>query len=457
MILCIVLSIVNTVTAQTELDAIITIKRAQDDSEEIPENLPDWTEMGTVLSTNPNISWEEQNQIAVAGVAKVGTTYYLFYLAGFDGCWNADGDCNHQSVGLATSTDGINFTKYSGNPILIPHDFLPVESEEEGIRTGYVHYIPSKNKFYGYFGIESPGGSGGCPYGGGVDCGCNVGVDAAVFLATSSNAVDWTIEGQVSGAGANPGDEVYASGWVFDGTTFYLYINTAEGGYCKSASKGTDPLNLNYMGGVSALDFGWAGVDTYLHDDNNTVTLMYEPSGGSHPGCSNDNLYFATTYLDDIRNIENERVITDSGHERNIIFKDGTEWKWYYSDEADEYNNAINMRTHPVTALGTSHPSLSTPDDFTLQQNYPNPFNLSTTIEYTVAEPCDIQIKIYNLFGREVHVLVNEYKLAGKFSVTWDGKNAEGNELANGIYFYKLTAGKQSFSKKMLYMATSNN
>lgn len=93
-----------------------------------------------------------------------------------------------------------------------------------------------------------------------------------------------------------------------------------------------------------------------------------------------------------------------------------------------------------------------TPDDFTLQQNYPNPFNLSTTIEYTVAEPCDIQIKIYNLFGREVHVLVNEYKLAGKFSVTWDGKNAEGNELANGIYFYKLTAGKQSFSKKMLYI-----
>ncbi|MCD4791920.1 MAG: T9SS type A sorting domain-containing protein [Bacteroidales bacterium] len=93
-----------------------------------------------------------------------------------------------------------------------------------------------------------------------------------------------------------------------------------------------------------------------------------------------------------------------------------------------------------------------TPDNFTLQQNYPNPFNLSTTIEYTVAKPCDIQIKIYNLFGREVHVLVNEYKLAGKFSVTWDGKNAEGNELANGIYFYKLTAGKQSFSKKMLYI-----
>ena len=88
---------------------------------------------------------------------------------------------------------------------------------------------------------------------------------------------------------------------------------------------------------------------------------MYEPSGGSHPGCSNDNLYFATTHLDDLRNIENERVITNSGHERNIIFKDGTEWKWYYSDEADEYNNAIKLRTHPITASDTIPPTLSNP------------------------------------------------------------------------------------------------
>ena len=325
----------------------------------IPENLNGWTEKGTVLQTNPGIAWENQNQIAVIGVEKVGDTYYLYYLAGFDGCWNTDGDSNHQSVGLATSSDGINFTKFSGNPILKPHDFVSVGSEEEGIRTGYVRYIPSKNKFYGYFGVEmeSPAGAGGCPFGGGGDCQCNVGVDAEIFLSTSSDGISWTNDGKVNGTYSQTGNEVYSSGWVFDGSAFHMYVTTAEGGQNKAASEGEDPLNLSQLGGVPGLSFGWSGVDTFLHDDNNTVTLMYEPDGGSgHPGIANDNLYFATSYLNDMTTIVNERVITNSGDERNIIFKDGTEWKWYYSDETDEYNNNIKLRTHPIVPGNTPPP-----------------------------------------------------------------------------------------------------
>lgn len=315
----------------------------------IPEDLSGWTEKGGVLSTKSSITWEEQNQIAVIGVAKVSDIYYLYYLAGFDGCWNADGDSNHQSVGLATSTDGVNFTKYLGNPILKPHDFLSIGSEEEGIRTGYIQYLPSENKFYGYFGVESPGGADNCAFGGAGSCQCNTEVDAAVFLATSDDGKNWTIEGAVGGTYAAPGNEVYASGWVHNGTTFGMYVTTAQGGSNKSASKGSNPLSLNELGGVNALRFGWSGVDAYLHDDNNTITLIYEPDGGSHPGVNNDNLYFATTHLDDMQNIQNERVISASGDERNIIFRDGNEWKWYYSDEADEYNNIIKLRTHPIT------------------------------------------------------------------------------------------------------------
>lgn len=324
----------------------------------IPENLNNWTEKGIVLSANESIGWEDRLQLAIIGAEKVGGTYYLFYLAGFDGCWNSDGDSNHQSVGLATSTDGINFTKYGNNPILKPHDFVSVGSEEEGIRTGYVRYLPSKGQFYGYFGVESPGGANDCPFGGGVNCGCNVGVDAAVFLATSSDGQTWSIDGQVNGTYAQPGNEVYASGWVFDGSTFHMYVTTAEGGQDKAASKGTDPLNLSELGGVPVLRFGWSGVDAFLHDDNNTVTLMYEPDGGNHPGSSNDNLYFATTYLNDMTTIEDERVITSSGDERNIIFKDGAEWKWYYSDEADEFNNKIQLRTHPIVGADSTAPSM---------------------------------------------------------------------------------------------------
>ncbi len=322
----------------------------------IPENISEWTEHGMVLKTNPAIAWEEQNEIGVIGVSKVGSTYYLYYLAGFDGCWNADGDSNHQSLGLATSSDGVNFTKYSGNPILKPHNFLPVRSHEEGIRTAYVQYLPSKGKFYGYFGVESPGGSQTCNFGGGGTCGCDISVDAQVFLGTSVDGKSWTVEGAVGGTYFISGNEVYASGWVYDGSNFGLYVTTAEGGMNKAASRGSNPLSLNELGGVPALNWGWSGVDAYLHDDNNTITLMYNPSGGAHPGSSNDNLYFATTHLNDMRTIQNERVVSTSGFERNIIFRDGNEWKWYYSDETDEYTNAIRLRTHPITSVDNVPP-----------------------------------------------------------------------------------------------------
>lgn len=322
----------------------------------IPENLSEWTEKGVVLQNDTGIAWEKKPGIAVSGISKVGGIYYLHYLAGFDGCWDFDGDVNHQSLGLATSVDGINFTKYSGNPLLKPHDFVPVSSHEEGIRTAYIQYVSSKGKFYGYFGVESPGGSQTCNFGGGGNCGCNVSVDARIFLGTSVDGKSWTVEGAVGGTYFTSGHEVYASGWVQDGTIFGMYVTRAEGGMDKSVSRGQNPLSLNELGGVPALNWGWSGVDAYLHDDNNTITLIYVPLGGDHPGSSNDNLYFATTHLNDMRNIQNERVIQSNGVERNIIFRDGNEWKWYYSEEPAWNQTTIKLRTHPITNVDNVPP-----------------------------------------------------------------------------------------------------
>jgi hypothetical protein len=332
----------------------------------IPEDLSEWTERGVVLTTNPAIRWEEQKQIGLSGISKVGNTYYLFYSAGFNGCWNADGDSNHQSLGLATSTDGINFTKNANNPVLIPHDFVPVSSHEEGIRTAYVQYIPSKNQFQGYFGVESPGGTNTCGFGGVGNCGCNISVDAEVFFATSVNGKDWQVKGNVSGTYRKNGYEVYASGWVNNGSETGLFVTVAEGAMGKFASRGSNPIALQQLGSVSKLNWGWSGVDAFLHDDNNTITLMYNPSGGNHPGVNNDNLYFATTKLDDMTNIQNERVITTSGDERNIIIKDGNEWKWYYSDETALGNNTIRLRTHPVVLDAGNMPP-SAPSKLTIK------------------------------------------------------------------------------------------
>ena len=76
------------------------------------------------------------------------------------------------------------------------------------------------------------------------------------------------------------------------------------------------------------------------------------------------------------------------------------------------------------------------PAKFTLRAPYPNPFNPSTTIEYSVGQAVHVELTVYDLLGRQVSTLVNEPQAAGEYSVKFNG-----NGLASGIYFVRLTAG----------------
>jgi hypothetical protein len=86
---------------------------------------------------------------------------------------------------------------------------------------------------------------------------------------------------------------------------------------------------------------------------------------------------------------------------------------------------------------------------FELYQNYPNPFNPVTTIKYNIPSGTNVNIKIYDLMGKEIATLVNTYKPAGLHSITWDGKDKTGRELSSGIYYYQVRAGNQSQIRKM--------
>ena len=87
-----------------------------------------------------------------------------------------------------------------------------------------------------------------------------------------------------------------------------------------------------------------------------------------------------------------------------------------------------------------------------LSQNYPNPFNPTTTIEYSLAEGSDVILKIYNLSGKLIRTLVNEYQSAGYYSITWYGDNEVGQEIASGVYFYQIQAGDFVSTKKMVVL-----
>ena len=96
-----------------------------------------------------------------------------------------------------------------------------------------------------------------------------------------------------------------------------------------------------------------------------------------------------------------------------------------------------------VTSVGGMNEGL--PESIFLYQNYPNPFNPSTTINYRLPTNHHATLKVFDLLGREVATLVNEVKRPGIHTVQWDAA-----DLASGIYFYRLTAGDFSETKKLM-------
>ena len=85
------------------------------------------------------------------------------------------------------------------------------------------------------------------------------------------------------------------------------------------------------------------------------------------------------------------------------------------------------------------------PQEFSLNQNYPNPFNPSTSISYQLSMGGFVSLKVYDTIGKEVVTLVNEFQDAGKHSIQL---KANQFGMTSGIYFYRLTAGAYSSTKK---------
>jgi hypothetical protein len=92
------------------------------------------------------------------------------------------------------------------------------------------------------------------------------------------------------------------------------------------------------------------------------------------------------------------------------------------------------------------------PAEFSLSNNYPNPFNPETKIGYFIPKACQVKLEVFNILGQRVRTLIDEAQTAGKKEVTWDGRDESGNEVASGVYFYKLQAGDFAQTKKMVLM-----
>lgn len=92
------------------------------------------------------------------------------------------------------------------------------------------------------------------------------------------------------------------------------------------------------------------------------------------------------------------------------------------------------------------------PKKFELYQNYPNPFNPSTTIRYDLPTRSHVRLQIFNLLGQDVTTLVNTTQSAGSYKAEWNGRDQNGQPVASGVYFYRLTIDNKSYSRKMVLL-----
>jgi len=128
--------------------------------------------------------------------------------------------------------------------------------------------------------------------------------------------------------------------------------------------------------------------------------------------------------------------------------------------EASDYlANTLNYEEVDCSELGLvyapeseNEENFSLPENFELFQNYPNPFNPRTTISYELKEEFFVKLEIYDILGRKVKTLVSEKQSPGFKTFIWDGKNDVQRTLSSGVYLYRLEAGAQKETKKMILL-----
>ncbi len=109
----------------------------------------------------------------------------------------------------------------------------------------------------------------------------------------------------------------------------------------------------------------------------------------------------------------------------------------------DEYGNEMAVK------YGIRQKVEVLPQYYDLAQNYPNPFNPATTIKYSIVNPGAVELTVFNVLGQTVKELVNGNQNAGQYSVIWDGTDDKGDQVATGIYFYRLKTDEYTHSRKM--------
>jgi len=200
-------------------------------------------------------------------------------------------------------------------------------------------------------------------------------------------------------------------------------------------------ISISYDG-----NFNWKYSFDFIQPDDYWQPLICDSEGTVYIGSTFGHYYYAISNNGELKwkfplngyQVDNTGAIGEDGTLYIGVHKSSL---W---DGAEK--NLIAIRD--TGTVGVEKEDI-TPLDFSLMQNYPNPFNPSTTISYQIPSNSFVTLKVYDVLGNEVAILVNEWQEVGSYNYELRIRNYE---LPSGVYFYQLTAGKFTDTKKFILL-----
>ena len=233
---------------------------------------------------------------------------------------------------------------------------------------------------------------------------------------------------------------------VSDGGTWQIFPSQSE-----EVSVG-NPVYASNNDYIMAFDFVNVYGNIYIMGANletgDLGTITSNNTSLGFPSFSNDDSKVIYQYYDGYQytlwvvGLQNDKI---SGAGDDYIFAyDGKSPVWF----------AVGKRPSDVDDQEEME---NIPSVFVLDQNYPNPFNPATTIRFELknlnsVKPLRVNLSIFNILGQRVKTLMDQYQLPGRYEVAWDGKNDVQEEVASGIYFYRLSTNESMVTKKMVLL-----
>ncbi len=228
------------------------------------------------------------------------------------------------------------------------------------------------------------------------------------------------------------------SNWEFDSMELYFDGDNSK---TDGAYDGVDDIQIRFnlgQEGTESIDVGYGTGSSWNWDKSTTQYVAAETELGWDLEIAIPLAEMQIPVGQDFGFDWQLNDCDDPGEDQNR-----TVYRWWAPGEP-EWSNASMFGTAVLSkGQGVADKPVKV-NSYDLGQNYPNPFNPTTTISYSVAKTGNVELKVYDLTGKEVATLVNEVKPAGQYTVTFNG-----SDLTSGVYLYTLKSGDQTFTKKM--------